>query len=53
MRVKCEAKDCDHVGSLGNSIRHRRVYIARGKRIKILICDHCFEEVETRRREKQ
>lgn len=50
MRVKC--RWCCLDGTRGNSIRYRNIHIG-DKTLKVLIHDHCFEEIETRRREKQ
>ena len=48
MKAKCES--CDRIRQFGNSIRWRRVYKDRGKRIKMLLCDQCFDTIETRKR---
>ena len=48
MNTHCQ--NCKRGGQLGNSIRWRRVYKERGKRIKLKLCDQCFNTIETRKR---
>lgn len=48
MKVSCE--NCPLVGQLGNSVRWHRVYKARGVRVKMKLCDRCYDKIEVRRR---